>query len=634
MIASAYQSGMMDYTIGARQQMEAHKQIFSLQGANRIYQMDPTQGGQLFTSVLAAGTPANQAGGAYIEALRAQSAGVPLGQSMGALGTANQYLSFMQQTGNAGPNTSTQGYSGGLIQGQLVAQKLQNDGYIVTEQQRASFGSIVTQLNAMNGKTDRDRIDNAVMASQLAYGQAAAHIDGDFIASADARQKYMDHEQVALSERMSAGRLSMERMMDPRSLIRDALGAVAGYLPGPAQDFVNRATGYGPYKPGEASGLNVSPGAVGSFSKNAWDAYPTSGKNMAAAGKLNDLNDARAAADEAIKSGRGQDAFDIMGKAGGTGGAKKLGDQLKAYIGGKDSNSSQLKNKIIGNKFYASGVLLDAAFNDGRGTSAMTAAAQNQDTADFLGKYKDVYYGTIEKNIKDSGDPVAGAASLNDIYTGAGLKSGENKDNDAYLGALSKITHGMDPGEALHGMTKKQQSKFADRFEGMSTAETSPGNFSITGHNMKRDVEQMSLWSAQKQAQSGAIGNALPGIMAGIGGRLNNAISGETDTATKAALQGYQQQFAALSDKSRGDQVKGINAIKDAAGKGGLGGSRIVDMITNELATASAGTGEASAMASMPFAAALQNAANALSVLGMVAGAIAPKGQGNAANKS
>jgi hypothetical protein len=151
---------------------------------------------------------------------------------------------------------------------------------------------------------------------------------------------------------------------------------------------------------------------------------------------------------------------------------------------------------------------------------------------------------------------------------------------------------------------------------------------------MKRDVEQMSLWSAQKQAQSGAIGNALPGIMAGIGGRLNNAISGETDTATKAALQGYQQQFAALSDKSRGDQVKGINAIKDAAGKGGLGGSRIVDMITNELATASAGTGEASAMASMPFAAALQNAANALSVLGMVAGAIAPKGQGNAANKS
>jgi hypothetical protein len=230
-------------------------------GINKAYGVGG-EGGAYYTQMLAAGVPIDRAQGTYEAAIRADAAGVPLGQS---LASVQQYQSTVSARETLGIGN---GPGGGLdysaadvvkqsIDAERIGRQFRDQGYSWNASDSARYISTVQSLNELNHGSDEALLSNQKTALWQTKGAAASVANMDFV-RADQRG---DDALQAIQEQRSAEYSGKQDMLDHIRSTPGFLGTIGRamvdrFSPG-ASERIGALMGYSPESPSRDKNGNV-----------------------------------------------------------------------------------------------------------------------------------------------------------------------------------------------------------------------------------------------------------------------------------------------------------------------------------------------------------------------------------------
>lgn len=270
-LMSAQQAGLGQYLYSPHQMLQADLQLGALTaGLNRVYRVSPQEAGQLYTGLLASGTPGAQVQGVFEQAVRSQAMGVPLQQTMQTVGQVNNVNAFRATVG-LGPVEQQPGQIASLgTFGPLLGQQFGNMGVSYTPQELSRFAASIQSQVMINGYSNDNVRSAAKNSLQMMFGARARNIDVDELMMASRQSQSRLAEEESKSIRIANNVDMFNHFMDPKFILRDAMGWGGQALPTNAFNQLQRFLGYsGPNELSTPSGAGpaITRGSVGAFSR-------------------------------------------------------------------------------------------------------------------------------------------------------------------------------------------------------------------------------------------------------------------------------------------------------------------------------------------------------------------------------
>lgn len=251
-LAAAAGAGLARAVGGPGQLAEAATQLGALTaGFNKVYGVSGAESGAMYTQMLASGVPLNQAQGTYEAAVRADAAGTPLGQSMGAVSQYERSVRSRERmgVGGAGPGGGV-GFTaadvvGQEVEGQMLRRQLQNAGYSMTGEDSARYNATRQQLDMMNHSGDTALESNRKTAALLTFGTLAKQIDFDQVSGSERALEM----RRTMEEERSATYSGMRDVLGQMTSVPGAFGTAVRivsdrFAPQSVRDMVAGVTGY------------------------------------------------------------------------------------------------------------------------------------------------------------------------------------------------------------------------------------------------------------------------------------------------------------------------------------------------------------------------------------------------------